>query len=71
MSNFVHKSLFFIADLTFIAVLLVTLYCYAFNVTDASGYSLDGIATVLIVISSLFGVAVNWTHRREFALNNH
>lgn len=55
MSNIITSTLRFAAQASSMAAASIALYCYAFNIVDASGYAIDGAATTIVVLASLFG----------------
>lgn len=62
---FVFKTMFFIADGLSFGVIALSLYCYAFDITDKSGYALDGVAAAASVVAGVFGLIANNFNKRE------
>ena len=67
---FVFRTMFFVADVLSISVIVMALYSYVFQVVDQYGYAIDGVATVVVVIAGIFGLVANRFNRKE-AMHMH
>ena len=58
MRNF-WQIMFFIVDLSSVAIAAISLFCYAFQYKDQYGYSMDGVTTIVCVAAAIFIAVVN------------
>jgi len=59
------QTMFFFVDISCVAIAAISLFSYAFNIKDASGYSMDGVTTVICVLASIFIAVVNHNNKIE------
>ena len=64
MFNF-WKTIFFFCDLGCAAIASIALYSYAFQVTDQSGYVMDGITCTVSVAAAIFLALLNHHNKIE------
>jgi hypothetical protein len=59
------KTLFLLVDLGCVAIAAISLFSYAFQLKDASGYSMDGLVTVICVVASICLAVMNHYNKIE------
>lgn len=62
---FVFKLMFFICDVGIVAIPAISLFCYAFQLKDASGYAMDGVTTIICVAAAIFLYFANKHNKEE------
>lgn len=62
---FVFKLMFAFCDFASIAIIAISLFCYAFELKDASGYVMDGVVTTVCVVGSVFLFFINQNNKEE------
>ena len=62
---FVWKCLFNLVEAGCYAIAAISLFCYAFQLKDHSGYSMDGVTTIACVATAIFCLFVNNHNRNE------
>jgi cytochrome c biogenesis protein CcdA len=67
---FVFRTMFFVADVLSISVIVIALYSYVFQVVDQYGYAMDGVATIAVILAGIFGLVANRFNRKE-AMHMH
>lgn len=62
---FVFKLMFAFCDVGVVAIAAISLFCYAFQLKDVSGYAMDGVSTTICVVASIFLYFINQHNKDE------
>ena len=65
MDRLVWQIMFFIVDLSSVAIAAISLFCYAFQLQDRYGYAMDGVTTIVCVAAAIFIAVVNHHNKIE------
>jgi hypothetical protein len=59
------KLMFLFCDYGSVAIVAISLWCYAFQLKDSRGYAMDGLTTTICVIAGIFLCFMNQINKKE------